>query len=221
MQPLTIFDDDFESISELSWLPWVGSGYGSKPKLLLIGESHYYRENQKELYEVDKNSTREAISESAIHEYWKVNTYKNLNKLLSGNDDGNNKQVWSKVAYHNICQRILAIGERPNYLDYVEGWKILFRVMKIIKPDVCISIGVEAYNHLEYSTKLTSNNLKYMRKDEKISGTYAREALIINGKEIKMIGIKHTSKYFSWHLWYEYLNRKLDNILVKLLEDDK
>jgi len=216
VQSSTIYDIDFATISELSWLPWVGSNYGKNPKLLLIGESHYYRENQKSLYEIDKNSTREAIEESAIEEYWKVNTYKNLNKLLSGNENGNNKQVWSKVSYHNICQRILAIGERPNHFDYIEGWKILFKLLNILKPDVCISIGVEAYNHLEESINPTFTKLEYLRKDENISGTYAREAIISLDNKIKMIGIKHTSKYFSWEQWYEYINRKLDNILVEI-----
>ncbi|HRU29648.1 MAG TPA: hypothetical protein P5082_11820 [Treponema sp.] len=217
MQSSTTYDADFTTIKELSWLPWVGSNYGSKVKLLLIGESHYYRENQKGLYEKDQNSTREAIEESAIEEYWKVNTYKNLNKLLSGTDKGNNKQVWSKVSYTNICQRILAVGERPNHLDYIEGWKVIFKVMNILKPDVCISIGVESYNHLEYFINSPLVKIEYLRKDLNISGTYAREAKIVLDKEIKMIGIKHTSKYFAWEPWYEYLNRKLDNILTKIV----
>lgn len=216
MQSSIIYDADFAAISELSWLPWVGSNYGMNPKLLLIGESHYYRGNQKSLYEIDKNATREAIEESAIEEYWKVNTYKNLNKLLSGNEDGNNKQAWSKVSYHNICQRILAIGERPNHLDYIEGWKFLFKVLEILEPDVCISIGVEAYNHLEESINTDDVKLEYLRKGENISGTYAREAMIRLDKNIKMIGIKHTGKYFSWKEWYEFINMKLNNILVSL-----
>lgn len=216
MPSSTIYDADFESINELTWFPWVGSNYENKPKLLLIGESHYYRDNQKILYEIDKNSTRNAIEESAIEEYWKVNTYMNLNRLLSGNNTGNSKQVWLKVSYHNICQRILAKDERPSYLDYIEGWKTLFKVMNILKPDVCISIGVEAFNQLEYSINTSSVKLGYLRKDEKISGTYAREALITLDKEVIMIGIKHTGKYFSWQLWHDYINKKFDNLLLKM-----
>ena len=66
----TAFDSDFNGITELQWLPWVGQYYSERPqgvRLLIVGESHYDWEadGSRDALQ-DPNFTRLVVSEHAI-----------------------------------------------------------------------------------------------------------------------------------------------------------
>ena len=50
------------------------------------------------------------------------------------------------------------------------------------------------------------------------SNTYGREFTISfeENKSIPIIGIQHTSKYFSWILWHDFLNENASQITKHL-----
>ena len=62
----TAFDSDFNGITELKWLPWVGQCFSEQPRdarLLIVGESHYDWPEEGGRKMLSKRLTRCVVSE--------------------------------------------------------------------------------------------------------------------------------------------------------------
>jgi len=222
-------DKQLHEITTLKWLPWIGNQYTSIPKkhrLFIIGESHYHDKSAKSIERHNiQTFTREVIEDMAIgRNYYNTKIFQNIHKTLFGNDKFNSENFWNLVSFSNIIQRPMETNNgRPTYNDYYLGWLTFFETLKFIKPSSCIFVGVGASNSLKKAISNSTYSLKSFVKEEKISTTYPRKAIIStpNGDKINLIFIQHVSKYFSCSKWNIYLQKSMNNELTWLQENSK
>ena len=171
-------DKLFSQIEYLKWLPWICENYfSSSAKLMILGESHYLCEGySQENY--GKDFTRSFVAQ---HKNEGVGTkvFRNFEKTILNRDTDeelSKTEQWDiidSIVYQVIVQRLLESNdERPSAGDFKNGWKIIFKTMKVLKPKVVISLGVESSNFLaclEYDGLVVK---KEKWKDEKINNAY-------------------------------------------------
>ncbi|MDC7243584.1 MAG: hypothetical protein PQJ44_06575 [Sphaerochaetaceae bacterium] len=219
------FDMNFKKLQFLKWYPWIGKKYKScSTKILIVGESHYLNKEQLERLEVINNDidhTRHCVYEAAVQNAtengWKRNnsTYSNLNKIFQRYSYPSKQDFWSSVAYYNFIQRVMnyAIKERPTGQDFYNAWFGFVNILEIIKPDVCLFIGVAASNTFHHVMNNMNRDFNLTRNSEKINRTYPRKAsIIVNGSRINLHFIKHCSSYFSPDKWGNYLLENEENL---------
>jgi hypothetical protein len=212
------YDEQLQGIPGLLWLPWIGLNYANPPgrkRLLVVAESHYTSKEdpaaaEREIEEVstDREYTRECVCESLVKVEWTVPTFRNLNKLLLGQNGKFGEQFWMRSGYCNLVQRQLRLynGERPNYMDFIQGWRTLFRMIEVIEPSAILMIGVEATNHLPSAIEGTSVQFDPVQRGTQIGRTYARHTrLRINARGIPLHSVQHCGKYFANDRWRRYL----------------
>ena len=145
------FDSQFDKVANLVHYPWIGSGYASAPKrVLIMGDSHYTIDgNTKEFCQEeydrcisDKEYTRGIIGcEIGTSGSWPFHKY--LEKTFLDEANMNVEAFWTKVASYNFIQEPMkSINEKPSHADYETAWKCFADVVKIIKPNICIFIGL-------------------------------------------------------------------------------
>lgn len=225
------FDLAFDSIvsNGLCWYPWVGKNYQqNNEKILLVGESHYASNNEKDstqqMCNVDHvadeiNFTRFIIYENRIlNEHSK--TFDNINRALVGSNNFDGKLLWNNLAFYNFVQRPMkTVDERPSWEDFVRGWRTFVNVVKILKPTTCIFIGNSAANF--FNEAMTALGVEHT----KVTGTkfinraWAKKAeIIIDGKSIPIHSIRHAGRFFSWSTWNQYLEETLPET-IKFLKN--
>lgn len=212
----TIYDSLFKNIKGLKWYPAVGNNYNSnKYKILIVGESHY---DQCESYECSEykqalknwsnpNSTRECIIEDRFEFLWdKENkTYRNINSLLSGVLRPIPEAVWENISYYNLVQELLPnINHRPSYDQLLKGIELLSDIVKILKPDLCIIIGVVSRQ------ALSECNNTFLELNNKIRNSKPFK-LAINGCSV--IAIPHLSRtgFNSLNLYRSCIKNNIPN----------
>ena len=215
----TKLDGKLKEINKLKWLPFVGDLFLKVPndkRMLIVGESHYYNNDIGSFEKHQENDfTRKVIETMAIpRDYYKTNVFSGLHKAILENDEFDAKKFWNLNSFYNFIQRPMnsTKKERPTYNDFYNDWSVFFNVIEILEPKYCIFIGLEASNTLRDSITETGYELLRLNKDEKISGAYPRNATIIGkkGEEINLFFLRHTSRYFSWSKWNEYLKQKIN-----------
>ena len=213
-------DSEFENIDELKWLPYIGDNYfNSDKKVLIIGESHYREDNEKsKKWNDDKTFTRDIHSNIAIaKDYTKTKFFHNLNRALFRNDKRIDTTVlWNKLAFYNFVQSSMRTREsRPNQADYLNGWIAFFTLTSILNPEFCLFIGVEASNYIKKAISTSNYKIKSCIRFEKIHNTFPREIILEKpeGKELKLLFIKHTSQFFSWDKWNSFMKSRYENEL--------
>lgn len=61
------FNPEFDKNSSIRWYPWIGKNYTNQAtKILVVGESHYYNDNNMQETFDDKKTTWESVVDSAI-----------------------------------------------------------------------------------------------------------------------------------------------------------
>lgn len=169
----TIFDDRFEEISTLRWLPWVGGNYNSSPdgmRVLIIGESHYLPNKDEKWYSgvPDPDFTRGFIVDNAINNPdKKMKILRYFEKLLIGQNPSNDQKqkLWNSVVYMNFIQRPLGSSkDRPIDEDYKIGWSTFFEIFKILSPDIILFCGVRSSDFEGcFNDACQRNGFKYER----------------------------------------------------------
>lgn len=207
------YDDRFKMIDGLEWLPWVGKNY-DKTGVLIIAESHYGGETEFEAdgsAKPDKEFTRRFVSRHADGEnMWKMPNY--LMRIICGggfsDEDEQRKEFWENVAFYNHVQKLmrLATRQRPSKEDFRNGWDVFSEVVKILKPDYCLFIGLIA--SYSFNIKMKEKGLSYEPVSwmEKINGACPRRfSLTVDGHKTEVIGIRHTSGRISPDKWHDFL----------------
>jgi len=223
------FDASLSRIKGLTWLPWIGNNYSTAPrKILLVAESHYTKGDEEPIEDAKSNMeysdfTREVVTECPVKGEWSNNMFDNLHRCLVGTTEFDTNKLWNEVAFYNFVQKPMDYNgeqwekERPSKKDFLHGWSIFIDIIKILKPTDCIFIGVSAsdtfdqymeYNHVKYSP------VKWLKGQ----GAYGRKfSLSLNDYCLNCVGIKHTSKYFSWNFWNRFL-RKNSSEAMKFIQ---
>jgi hypothetical protein len=225
------FDAELAAVNGLTWLPWVGKEY-PESRILIIAESHYTNENDKESAEIEKQKimaqpryTRDVIAEypvaGAEESGWRNHggrsnnpTFDNLHHLLvsdSLNSDIPRRAVlWRNLGYMNIVQRPMWYSaghkERPTGDDFVIGWRVVAEVIRILEPRLCIFAGLEAANSFDYQMTHLGIQHEAVKYGDAIGRCRPREASCsVNGNPTAFVFIRHPSRYFSWESWQKFV----------------
>jgi len=220
------FDSAIKAKGSITWLPWIGTKYKSADnKILIVAESHYALGNTQEEVEYNIKSslndeffTRECIWESVIDGDWQNKMTENLHRALVKTNDFNKNSLWDNIAFYNFVQRPMDYTkkERPQWIDYFNGWKSFIDLVDILNPDECLFVGVESSNSFCYA--MESQEIPYEQVEWLDGqGAYGRKfAFIRNDKRIPVTSIKHTSQFFSWEQWHQFLTKNAPSLLKNI-----
>ena len=217
------FDSQFDKVANLTRYPWIGSGYASAPKrVLIMGHSHYTIDgNTKEFCQEeydrcisDKEYTRGIIDcEIGSPGSWPFHKY--LEKTFLDEANMNVEAFWNKVASYNFIQEPMkSIHEEPSHADYETAWKCFADVIQIIKPNICIFIGLR---NKEGINILDEKNVKYSIKyfDTKVNNSWPMvgDLKFEDGYKLPFYMIHHTSRFYSPQLWHDFLNKEIPEVV--------
>lgn len=208
----------------LSWLPWVGKGYSlsNRQRLLVVGESHYCNlpgavaaRKAAQDHGATDTYTRGCISDYEITDPQHIRTFQNMKRAFIGQGNVDSVEFWSRVAFYNFVQREMVRNshrnERPNGLDYFQGWKVFLNVVRVLKPTHCVFIGVTAFNSFEIAMGALGLPSEPVKRLDRIGGTHGRMAGVgLGDKRLKMVGIQHAGGRFSWSKWHGFLQRNCE-----------
>lgn len=217
-------DDNFKKIDGLNWLPWVGREYfGSGHRILIVGESHYLTGSEKNLQEVSQQDfTRNVIQTKCIDDKKKPQpTFDNLARCLFGDEIMEREkrmEVWKHLAFYNFVQCPMKTNKkRPKPKDMEIGWKVFAELIKILKPTHCIFIGfaaADSRHRKPYICKFPCSKEKVGKYDARLFSAKIDEQNTCQC--CQCIAIKHTSQYFSWKSWRNFLKEKYPDMMQYL-----
>lgn len=214
-------DMELKNVKNQKWLPFIGDYYLTIPedrKLLIVGESHYHDNSQQSIERHNSiNFTREVIDEQAIKEKnCETRIFQNFHKAMFADNQFNTETFWNLTSFYNFVQRPMETNkDKPDSDDFKNGWSTFFETINITKPNTCLFIGVGASNLLQDTINESDFEIVNFTRDAIISGTFPRRATIKSSDNqlIELIFIQHTSKYFNWEIWNDYIKQKLSQQL--------
>jgi len=183
----TSFDKDFENTGVIKFYPYIGDQYtNSSPRILILGESHYFSE--------DKKGNEEEINKwnnckDTTRDWWTTKEclvykpYKNTIHMLT-NTDINNEWIIDRLAFYNFFQKHVGFGPsgtdgksllENNYLEFIDNaQQAYFKLIEIIKPNFIIAWG-RSYlykNYVPQDGREFLNNDKTLYRYTKYMDTY-------------------------------------------------
>lgn len=213
------FDSQFDKVANLTHYPWIGSGYASAPKrVLIMGHSHYAKDGKEfsqEEYDINisnKEYTRGIISCAIEKGGWNFHKYLQKTFLY---EDMKAHDFWSKIASYNFIQEPMKEVIANASLSCNEiAWKCFADVVQIIKPDICIFVGKK---YCAGMNVLDQKDVTYSVKsfDEKINRTnpMSGELQFKDGYRLPFYMIHHTSMLYSPQLWHDFLNKEIPEVV--------
>ena len=216
------FDSQFDKVANLVHYPWIGCDYASAPKrVLIMGDSHYTIDgNTKEFCQEeydrcasDKEYTREIINCAIEKGGWNFHT--NLQKTFLDESNMDVEAFWNKVASYNFIQEPMkSINEEPSHTDYETAWKCFADVVQIIKPHICIFVGLRNEEGINI---LGEKNVKYSinRFDTKVNNSWPKvgDLKFKDGYKLPFYMIHHTAKFYSPQEWHDFLNKEIPEVV--------
>lgn len=210
------FDDHFNLIEDLSWLPWVGVDYPTS-RIMIIGESHY--EDGDYWQEGNRDTTRIHVSTSFEGNPAKLRMIIEkviLGKELSTQDE--RERIWRSCVYLNLVQRLLknSTGDLKHE-DLLMGWNKFFQLVDILKPDYCLVLAKGMSGSLgEY---LNTNDTGW---DRNIQEFYEKEKVINLRRDdemLKLLFINHPtgSRGFDYLRWSDLIEHESPEIKMRLV----
>lgn len=213
------FDAQFDKVANLVHYPWIGSGYASAPKrVLFMGHSHYAKDGKEfsqEEYDrniSDKEYTRGIIS-CAIEKGW-WNFHKYLQKTFLY-EDMKAHDFWSKIASYNFIQEPMkeVVANASQSCNEI-AWKCFADVVQIIKPDICIFVGLKYDKGMN---ALDGENIRHFIKNFDIIINHSKpkfgELQFKDGYKLPFYMIHHTSMLYSPQLWHDFLNKEIPEVV--------
>ena len=224
------FDRAFETMG-LPWLPWVGIGYReAETKTLILGESIYAYGDGGETVRnriLEKQSLRQRHMAHGIlaNPKFKSAYLRNFERavfLKKKPTGAQQKLLWSQVIFHNLVPRLLhSRRQRPTDEDYTNGWKIFLELAKVVQPQRCLVYGLESKKIDALMRLLDSPDTSHKIAQKKqrhaaISGNRPITlSILINGRRLDVLCMRHPSSFFSWDKWGLFL-RETDMMPVVL-----
>jgi hypothetical protein len=218
---LTDFDEELEKVPNLKWLPWIGHNFCSTG-LLLIGDSFY--EDSDEWLE-DKFAARHFVYNQGLSsfkpEYSNRKFFQVIEKTVLNQADTDFKErekFWVSSAYFNLVQRILPSRQvRPQDTDFDLGWTAALNVAEILRPKICIKLGIDGIGRLGY--KMANENPGWTFDSDE----FYRRPFVINlsknNYHLKIIFINHPTGSFGFD--YVYWADILNNVVPDLRQTIK
>jgi hypothetical protein len=127
--------------------PWIGKEYFSQtPKILVLGESHYFKEDQKDV----ENFTIRVVESLGLRLEGRHKFFTIIAKILSDKphdwlSDEASKDFWQKVAFYNFIQS--SVGNNSRIRPTAEMWEnsgqTFKKVIKDLEPGIVVVLGRE------------------------------------------------------------------------------
>ncbi|WGK69695.1 hypothetical protein P0082_02200 [Candidatus Haliotispira prima] len=218
------FDTEFDSLPNLAWLPWVGCKYRDLPyKLLIVGQSN--SDNKKRINDTQQNKgfTRWVIERVIEGDNgWPV--FQNIHKILKGGKNVTGREniqgLWENLCFYDFVQRVMLKTpdglKQPTSDDYLAGKPVFDELIKMLKPDVCLFIGVR-------TAKVFGSLVE--RKPEKIDGTYPFTGVIKTGtipsveKDIQLYFMRNPGSVFKWGNWHKDIGESMPELLLQFADE--
>ena len=213
------FDSQFDKVANLVHYPWIGNGYASAPKrVLIMGHSHYAKDGKEfsqEEYDrniSNKEYTREIISCAIEEGGWNFHKYLPKTFLY---EDMKAHDFWSKIASYNFIQEPMKEVIANASLSCNEiAWKCFADVVQIIKPDICIFVGLKYDKGMN---ALDGENIRHFIKNFDIIINHSKpkfgELQFKDGYKLPFYMIHHTSMLYSPQLWHDFLNKEIPEVV--------
>jgi hypothetical protein len=136
--------------SAIFFQPWVGNQYfkqdGSHPRILLLGESHYYRNDRDDPCQL----TIEVVK-SYVYDCEKYRFFTIASKICSGEhlEDKKKQELWERISYYNYIQE--PVGENPRDRPSAAMWgnslPAFKEVLNLLKPNIVLMLGKALWNN--------------------------------------------------------------------------
>lgn len=223
------FDSQFDKVELLKRYPWIGRDFSKTDcRILILGDSHYATDSNGEfspdeyvIFCHDKESTRDVVNcviknvcrgEST----WKM--FKNLLETFNSFTSDGVMSFWPKVAFYNFIQEPMKEKNQvPTTRERIEGWKCFCDVVDIIKPSFCLFIGMRSKYKIDTIKKI-GGLYSILSEQDSCNGVNPIFGCVKTpkGTETKIRIIRHTSRYYSPNVWYQYLYDKEKKIVLQL-----
>jgi hypothetical protein len=108
--------------------------------------------------------------------------------------------------------------ERPNGEDFFLGWLVFLNVLKVLRPEACVFIGVAASNSFNDAMSDLGITHTHLKWENRLNNIYLRSPVEVEyqGVKTKIVFIKHASSYFSWADWHAYLAKEIPSQIAHL-----
>ena len=224
------FDSDFKRMIEsghLLWKPWIGADWrAAERRILVVGESHYAAkpdandvQAKLEEWQNDPDGTREIVCEVGVDEWYASRFFGNLHRAFFGVDvHGEGRTaLWRHLAFCNFIQRPMRdSSERPGPGEFYGGWRHFMELLKLLRPDTVLFVGVSAAKYFDGAMSALGMEHK-ITFDEYRNGAFPCQfSVTYDGMSTDMVAIRHTSQYFSWETWRDYLVERIPKHLAYL-----
>lgn len=152
------------------------------------------------------------------------NLFENTHYALTGTNNIDKKALWENVAFYNFIQRPMETTKgRPTPNDYKEGWRVFFKLLKIMKPSHCIFLGSSGAKYL-WPLIENNNDIVFIKNKcsldqrNKIIGRFLGKVAHLEFEDVctDITFIRHPSSFFKKKEWHGYLMEKAGPILEDL-----
>lgn len=216
-----------ESFVGIPYSPWVGRDYQKQQKRILIVPESVYDWDQGSSVSKESLSkaeyVRHCVRQIGLHftmvDPWKGSDtqkmYRGIERLMWNAKAVTRDQklkLWNAIAFHELVQRPMENQDaRPNRKDLQDGAKILFKVIQILRPDLCVFLGTD---HRKMRALEEEFKVRAEWAGHKINGAYPKTiSLAPIGIQCSVVMVKHPSERFSWNRWADYLTEKSSGIV--------
>ena len=177
---------------ELFYKPWIGDRYGEqRPKLLLLGESHYGADADKP--DATIKNTQLFVDGEMNHRFW-TSTMK---VVLGPNSPTSRGEFWNDVAFYNYVQESVGDepGDRPSKQQFRDSEAAFFSVLDDLTPQAILVLGKTLWLNMpdagERSHRGPTLDAAGVPQDSWIYTHRDGVALTT--------WIRHPSRFFAWH----------------------
>lgn len=222
------YDGDLERLiknDRLNWLPWIGVNWRkAKQRILVVAESHYGAKSGEGAVQekldacaADPLFTREVLLETGVGNWYASRLFGNIHRTILRTDNLDAQaraSLWGSLAFCNFIQRPMENeSARPAPNEFFAGWSRFVDLLRVLRPDVVLFVGVTAACHFDGAMSVLGLEHEIVVDDYR-NGAYPRRfSLAYDGKRTEMVAIRHASKYFSWDSWNRYLEKVLPNTI--------
>lgn len=212
------YDAQFAGRQSLRWLPWVGKDYAqSAVKTMVLGESVYEWNPAKgsaaKLF-AEPSGLRVLHRNCAMDFKREAKYVRNIERAIfqvTRPKPEQKSRVWTSVVYHDLVLELLASRKhRPKPKQFNVGWREVFDLWGILGIEQCLVYGVQSSNELKAACEALSLPCTAKKLNIKVGQCTPRfGAVTVNGKEVRLLFVRHPSLCFSWKKWGPIIREKL------------
>ena len=201
--------------------PWIGSDFEKGgifgKKILILGESHYCKENLcPDCGKVENaDECAEFTSKNCIEKYLEGSTenwtptFRKFERSLVNHetDMEESKRIWNSVAIYNYIQRAMDKARKaPEWVDFRNSDKAFFEVLDELQPELMLVWGVtRMYDNLPGGDRWAAGE-ELIIDDYKVKNGYYH---LSNGNKVRVLWVYHPSTGYAWDWWNKIIRTEL------------